>query len=83
MPGHVFGLVGYIGGHAFEDNPLKGLLLGIGIAAVVTLAAELVRHLRTRPGRVLGPTPPGGRALRSDVARPRLKYTANRCTPGP
>ena len=43
------GLVGYIGGHAFEDNPLKGLLLGIGIAAVVTLAAELVRHLRARP----------------------------------
>ena len=43
------GLVGYIGGHAFEDNPLKGLLLGIGIAAVVTLAAEAVRHLRARP----------------------------------
>ena len=25
-------LVGYIGGKAFEDNPLKGVVLGIGLA---------------------------------------------------
>ena len=34
-----------------EDNPLKGLLLGFGLAAAVTLAAELVCHLRARPRR--------------------------------
>lgn len=46
------GLVGHIGGHAFEDNPLMGLLLGFGLAAALTGAAELVRHLRARPRRV-------------------------------
>ena len=39
-------LVGYIGGEAFEDEPWKGLLLGLGIALTVTLAVELIRHLR-------------------------------------
>jgi membrane protein DedA with SNARE-associated domain len=43
-------LVGYIGGKAFEDNPLKGVVLGIGLALTVTLVVELVRHrLRRRP----------------------------------
>lgn len=42
-------LVGFIGGKAFEDNPLKGVVLGIGLALVVTLIVELVRHrLRKR-----------------------------------
>ncbi len=42
-------LVGYIGGKAFEDNPLKGVVLGIGLALAVTLIVELVRHrLRKR-----------------------------------
>jgi len=42
-------LVGYIGGKAFEDNPLKGVVLGIGLALAVTLVVELVRHrLRKR-----------------------------------
>jgi len=39
-------LVGYIGGAAFEDAPLKGLALGLGIALTVTLLVEVVRHLR-------------------------------------
>ena len=39
-------LVGYVGGAAFEDAPLKGLALGLGIALSVTLLVELVRHLR-------------------------------------
>ena len=42
-------LVGYLGGAAFEDEPLKGLALGLGIALTVTLMVELVRHLRRRP----------------------------------
>ncbi|MEU4194131.1 DedA family protein [Kribbella sp. NPDC026611] len=37
-------LVGYIGGKAFEDNPLKGVALGIGLALAVTLLVELARH---------------------------------------
>ncbi|MFI5695452.1 DedA family protein [Kribbella sp. NPDC051586] len=42
-------LVGFIGGKAFEDNPLKGVVLGIGLALAVTLVVELVRHrLRRR-----------------------------------
>jgi membrane protein DedA with SNARE-associated domain len=41
-------LVGYVGGVAFEDAPLKGLLLGFGVAAAVTVTAELARHLVQR-----------------------------------
>ncbi|TWD84311.1 membrane protein DedA with SNARE-associated domain [Kribbella amoyensis] len=42
-------LVGFIGGKAFEDNPLKGVILGIGLALAVTLIVEVVRHqLRKR-----------------------------------
>jgi membrane-associated protein len=42
-------LIGYLGGAAFEDAPLKGLALGLGIALSVALSVELVRHLRRRP----------------------------------
>lgn len=42
------GLIGYAGGAAFESDPLKGLLLGFGLAAAVTIAAELVRKLVLR-----------------------------------
>jgi membrane-associated protein len=48
-------LVGYVGGAAFENDPLKGLLLGFGLAAAVTVAVELARHLVRRrrvPGAV-------------------------------
>lgn len=41
-------LIGYIGGAAFEDNPFKGLLLGLGIALAVTAVVEIVRRLRRR-----------------------------------
>ena len=40
------GLVGYVGGAAFEDDPLKGVILGLGLAITVAGAIELVRHLR-------------------------------------
>jgi membrane protein DedA with SNARE-associated domain len=47
-------LVGYIGGKAFEDNPLKGVALGIGLALAVTLIVEVVRHRlkKRRQGQV-------------------------------
>jgi membrane-associated protein len=42
------GLIGYLGGRAFEDNPLWGLLLGFGIAAGTYLVIELARRARAR-----------------------------------
>ena len=42
-------LIGYLGGKAFEDNPLWGLLLGFGIAAAVFVIVELVRRWRVKP----------------------------------
>jgi membrane-associated protein len=41
-------LTGYLGGRAFEDNPLWGLLLGFGVAAATFLVVELVRRARAR-----------------------------------
>ena len=45
-------LVGYVGGAAFEDEPLKGVLLGLGLALTVAGAVELARHARRRPAAV-------------------------------
>ncbi len=39
-------LLGYLGGSAFEDEPLKGVLLGLALAAGVAVAVEGVRHAR-------------------------------------
>jgi membrane-associated protein len=44
-------LLGYIGGRAFENNPLWGLLLGFGIAALTFLVVEVVRRARGRSRR--------------------------------
>ncbi len=43
-------MVGYVGGAAFEDDPLKGVVLGLGLALTVAGLIELVRHLRRRGG---------------------------------
>ncbi|HZB75081.1 MAG TPA: DedA family protein [Solirubrobacteraceae bacterium] len=40
--------VGYVGGEAFEEDPLKGLGLGLGIALAVSALVEGVRHVRAR-----------------------------------
>ncbi|MFB4281263.1 MULTISPECIES: DedA family protein [unclassified Nonomuraea] len=42
------GLIGFFGGMAFENDPIKGLLLGLGIALSITAAVEVVRWLRKR-----------------------------------
>jgi membrane protein DedA with SNARE-associated domain len=42
-------LIGYLGGKAFQDNPIWGLLLGFGIAAAVFVVVEVVRRLRVKP----------------------------------
>ncbi|WP_406673412.1 VTT domain-containing protein [Nonomuraea sp. N2-4H] len=42
------GLIGYFGGMAFEKDPIKGLLLGLGIAVSITVVVEVVRWVRKR-----------------------------------
>jgi membrane-associated protein len=44
-------LIGYLGGKAFERNPVAGLLLGFGVALSITIVVELVRRLRRHPDR--------------------------------
>src|SRR5918992_2425191 len=41
-------LLGYAGGRAFENNPLWGLLLGFGNAALTFVLVEVLRRLRAR-----------------------------------
>jgi membrane protein DedA with SNARE-associated domain len=41
-------LVGYVGGAAFENDPLLGVGVGLGIALGLAATIELVRHLRGR-----------------------------------
>ncbi|HUR03562.1 MAG TPA: DedA family protein [Nonomuraea sp.] len=42
------GLIGFFGGMAFENDPIKGLLLGLGIALSITGLVEAVRWSRKR-----------------------------------
>ncbi|BCJ59253.1 DedA family protein [Micromonospora endophytica] len=48
-------LVGYLGGLAFEQDPLRGLLLGLGLALTVTVIVETARwaHRRRRARSLL------------------------------
>jgi membrane-associated protein len=41
-------LLGYFGGKTFEDNPLWGVALALGIALSLGFVIEVVRHLRQR-----------------------------------
>lgn len=49
-------LMGYIGGHAFEKEPLKGLALGLGLAVVVSALIELARWFVSRRRKAAEPT---------------------------
>jgi membrane-associated protein len=49
------GLIGYVGGAAFESNPALGFALGVGLAMGITGLGELVRYLH---GRVRGSSTP-------------------------
>nr|WP_202889865.1 DedA family protein [Actinopolymorpha rutila] len=41
-------LVGYVGGMAFENDPIKGVVLGVGLALGVTALVEAGRYVRRR-----------------------------------
>jgi len=41
-------LLGYVGGKAFEDNPLLGLIASFGLMILITVAVEIVRRVRSR-----------------------------------
>ena len=43
-------LLGYFGGKTFEDHPLWGVALALGIALTLGLVVEAIRHLRARRG---------------------------------
>ncbi|HLG07067.1 MAG TPA: DedA family protein [Gaiellaceae bacterium] len=48
-------LLGYFGGKTFENHPLLGVLLALGIALTAGLLVEAVRHVRARRrGRLAG-----------------------------
>ncbi|WP_246237139.1 DedA family protein [Actinomadura chibensis] len=51
-------LLGYVGGAAFEDDPLMGVAVGLGLALSVTVLVEAVRFTRRRRASVRA----GGRA---------------------
>lgn len=48
-------LIGYVGGAAFEDDPLKGVALGLVLAVGVAGLTEVVRHQRRKRRRDLRP----------------------------
>ncbi|WP_084000285.1 DedA family protein [Actinomadura kijaniata] len=51
----VYGTVlGYVGGAAFEHDPIRGLALGLGLAIGVTVVVEAVRWWRARRRRAAG-----------------------------
>ncbi|MEV1331823.1 DedA family protein [Micromonospora costi] len=45
------GLLGYFGGLAFERDPIKGVVTGVGLAIAITILIEAVRVLRRRAHR--------------------------------
>jgi membrane protein DedA with SNARE-associated domain len=65
-------LVGYIGGTAFEENPLYGVLLGIALALTLAASLELIRARRSRPaGSAPSVERPAPAAPAPDLARTR------------
>lgn len=56
-------LIGYLGGAAFEDNPLYGVALGVTLALTLTLLIELIRARMTKSPTITTQTP--GRGTRT------------------
>ncbi|GAB3948939.1 DedA family protein [Micromonospora vulcania] len=45
------GLLGYFGGLAFERDPVRGVLVGVGLSLIITFGLEGIRWLRRRAHR--------------------------------
>lgn len=58
-------LIGYFGGRAFEDDPLRGLLAGFAVAVTITVMIELYRYARAKRLRQAPGTPSNEEELRS------------------
>lgn len=56
-------LVGFVGGAAFEEKPLAGVLLGIGLALAVTVVVEAVRYRHRQSTKAIAPPPDAGGTL--------------------
>jgi membrane-associated protein len=44
--------IGYLGGKAFEESPVRGLIAGFAVAGFIALIMEVVRHFRAKRTRV-------------------------------
>jgi membrane-associated protein len=64
--------LGYLGGAAFEHEPLKGVALGLGLAFAITALHEVVRYVRHRHA------PKEGLMNGIRMARPRHSGTRTR-----
>ncbi|MQA74652.1 MAG: DedA family protein [Solirubrobacterales bacterium] len=53
-------LVGYVGGRAFEQDTIKGLLVGLGLGLTIAVVVETIRRLRGR-SLVFRPRAPGSK----------------------
>lgn len=62
-------MLGYVGGAAFEQDTVKGLALGLGLATAVTALVGAARHVRR--GRMSGATARSGPASVGDEASDR------------
>ncbi|WP_461021982.1 DedA family protein [Thalassiella azotivora] len=73
------GLVGYLGGLAFADDPVRGVLLGVGLALVGTVVVEVALRLRARRARRRAAPPDAAPAPASPVDDEVLHTVDNRC----
>ena len=64
------GLVGYVGGAAFEEEPIKGLAVGIGLALGIVALIEGARQLRARRERTTPASAPDPTGDPEEVASP-------------
>jgi membrane-associated protein len=60
------GLLGFVGGAAFEDDPVRGVVVGLGLALSVTGLVEGVRFVRRRGGGGGGVEACGGGVVREE-----------------
>jgi len=67
-------LIGRLGGKVFESTPWAGLLLGLGIALVITTAAEAAR--RACPWRILAHTRGSRPSTRAGESHPDMERAA-------